>query len=268
MAVGVVAAIVFLPPIGLLLLLSLVMLIGAWEWADLAGFSSYLAKTVYLIVVAALLAALVHYGNLLGTNVDWLSLRDVLGVGCLWWAMALLWVKSYPSSALLWGSRWMRALIGLLTLIPAWLALIYLRGQDDGQMLILLLIAFVSSADIGAYFSGKRWGKAKLAPEVSPGKSWAGFWGGLVVSNLFAVSVWYACGEPLLSMWQLLSIAPIVAMVSVLGDLLESMIKRHRGVKDSGTILPGHGGILDRIDSLTAAAPVFALSLMLVVTHV
>ena len=263
-AVAVILAIVSLPAIGLTLLLTIIMLIAGWEWANLSGFTSLVAKSCYLLFVASLLAALVHFCGLFSTSIDWLALRDVIGAGCLWWAVALLWVKSYPASTVLWRGRWMRALMGVFTLVPAWLALIYLRTYESGQALILILVAFVASADTGAYFSGKRWGKAKLAPSVSPGKSWAGFWGGLIASNLFAVVVWYACGQPILSLAQLLSIAPVVAVVSVLGDLLESMVKRHRGVKDSGSILPGHGGILDRIDSLTAAAPVFALSLMLV----
>lgn len=267
-AVAVILAIVALPAFGLMLLLAVIMLISAWEWANLSGFTSRLAKSSYLIFIALLLVALVHFGGLLSGSIDWSQLRDVIGAGCLWWAVALLWVKSYPSSAILWSSCWVRALMGIFTLIPAWLALVYLRSYESGQALILILVAFVASADIGAYFSGKRWGKAKLAPDVSPGKSWAGFWGGLVASNLFAIVVWSVCGQPLLNLVQLLSIAPIVAVVSVLGDLLESMVKRHRGVKDSGSILPGHGGILDRIDSLTAAAPVFALSLMLVADSV
>jgi len=268
MATAVILAIVYLPVSGLMLLLAIVMLIASWEWANLSGFTSYPTQFCYLLFVALLLALLVHFGGLLSITTDWLPLRDVIGAGCLWWAVALLWVKSYPASAVLWRSRWVRGLMGLFTLIPAWLALVYLRSYEAGQALILILVAFVASADIGAYFSGKRWGKAKLAPNVSPGKSWAGFWGGLVASNIFAVAVWYACGQPLLELAELLSIAPIVAVVSVLGDLLESMVKRQRGIKDSGKILPGHGGVLDRIDSLTAAAPVFALSLMLVAESV
>ena len=267
LAVAVIAAIVWLPPVGLLLLMSALMLVAAWEWADLSGFVSVSAKLAYMSVVAGSMALISAYGGLLEARVEWLKLRDIIGAGCVWWAVALLWVKSYPSSHLLWGSRPVRALMGLLVLLPTWLALIYLRWQDMGAALILALIAFTSLADTGAYFSGKRWGRAKLAASVSPGKSWAGFWGGLVVSNLFAVGLWFACGQPLLTLWQVLTIAPIVFAVSVLGDLLESMVKRHRGVKDSGTILPGHGGILDRIDSITAAAPVFALSLMLVLKH-
>jgi phosphatidate cytidylyltransferase len=267
MAAAVLAAIVFLPPVALMALMALIFLMAAWEWADLSGLQVYPAKAAYVLLVAALMTAVGWYGELLSAMVEWLKLRDVIGAGCLWWAIALLWVKSYPASSLLWGSVVVRALMGLLVIIPTWLALVYLRWQEGGVALILILIAFTSCADSGAYFSGKRWGKSKLAPNVSPGKSWAGFWGGLAVSNLFAVGVWFALGQPLLSLGQLLTIAPLVFAVSVLGDLLESMVKRHRGVKDSGVILPGHGGILDRVDSLTAAAPVFALSLMLVAQH-
>jgi phosphatidate cytidylyltransferase len=126
-----------------------------------------------------------------------------------------------------------------------------------------MLVALVAIADIGAYFFGRRFGKAKLAPAVSPGKSWAGFWGGLACSVSFMAALWYFWpgGMPV-GLPAMLVLAAITSLASVLGDLLESMVKRHRGIKDSSQLLPGHGGVMDRVDSLTAASPVFALGLM------
>lgn len=157
----------------------------------------------------------------------------------------------------------MRLLMGYLTLVPAWMALVYLRVHAHGIALIFILIALVAAADIGAYFSGLRWGKAKLAPNVSPGKSWAGFWGGLTASTGLVAMLWLLFDDATHSLPAVLLVALVTSLASVLGDLLESMVKRQQGVKDSGRILPGHGGMMDRLDSMTAAAPVFALSLLL-----
>ncbi len=152
--------------------------------------------------------------------------------------------------------------MGLLTLLPTWLALVYLRALPNGEWKIVFLLGLVAAADIGAYFSGSTFGRRKLAPSVSPGKSWEGFWGGLALSMLLALAVWWFCWRTLpLPAWLLVVACTVLA--SVLGDLLESMIKRQRGVKDSGTLLPGHGGIMDRLDSISAAAPIFALGLLL-----
>jgi len=153
--------------------------------------------------------------------------------------------------------------MGVAVLLPTWLALSYLRNLPNGAWLLLMLVALVAIADIGAYFFGRRFGKAKLAPAVSPGKSWAGFWGGLACSVSFMAALWYFWpgGMPV-SLPAMLVLAAITSLASVLGDLLESMVKRHRGIKDSSQLLPGHGGVMDRVDSLTAASPVFALGLM------
>lgn len=262
------AGIVFLPPLGLAGLLTVLVLIAAWEWAALAGFLSLFGRLVFTAAVAVLMLAVAWYCQLLGGSVSFGNVshdhvRDVLGLGCLWWSIALLWVTSFPASAVVWGSRPMRVLMGFLTLVPAWLALLYLRTHDHGIALIFILIMLVTAADIGAYFSGIAWGKAKLAPNVSPGKSWAGFWGGLVASTGFAALLWWWFDETEHALLPVMVIALITSLASVLGDLVESMIKRQQGVKDSGRILPGHGGMMDRLDSMTAAAPVFALGLLL-----
>ncbi len=193
------------------------------------------------------------------------NIQQVLFFACIWWALALLWVMRYPGSANLWGTRLIRAIMGVLVLLPSWLALVYLRGIDNGVLWVLYLAAIVCAADIGAYFVGKAFGKSKLMPQVSPGKSWAGFWGGVASTSLLALIVGWAATNEQLSVFALIAVSVVAGLASVLGDLLESMLKRHRGVKDSSHLLPGHGGVLDRLDSLTAAAPVFALLMILLV---
>ncbi len=260
---GLLAALFLLPPGLLLVLLGGVVLLAAWEWSDLAGLRGLAARAAYVVAILSLLLFAAAYARLL-REVEPLRVRDIVGLAGIWWSLALLWVKGYPGSALLWGSRAARLLIGALVLVPAWVALAFLRGQEQGVILILFLIALVASADIGAFFSGRAWGRSKLAPRVSPGKSWAGFWGGLVCAMTLALLAWWMLWRGAVAPLPLLLVAAATALASVLGDLLESMIKRHRGVKDSGRCLPGHGGVMDRLDSLSAAAPVFVLGLLLV----
>ena len=239
-----------------------VLLIGAWEWANLSGFPSIWQRLVYSLVLLALLVGTALYLGFEGEASPRLknqAIRDVLIVGCGWWALALLLVQGYPSSSVLWGHKALRLIMGILVLIPTWVALVYVRQHDDGAWLVLLLMLVVAVADSGGYFAGRRFGKHKLAPAVSPGKTWEGFAGGFLANCLLALLL-----SQLLSMSLILMLVLIVpaSLISVLGDLVESMVKRHAGAKDSGDILPGHGGILDRVDGITAAAPVFALALL------
>ena len=154
-----------------------------------------------------------------------------------------------------------RLAIGVLVLSAAWLSLLKLKSLESGNAWLLLVLLIVWAADIGAYFSGKRWGKVKLAPNVSPGKTREGVYGGLVavVVTSLVFALWNELTGAAIVYLVLLSI--IVGFVSVMGDLFESLLKRFTGIKDSGSILPGHGGVLDRIDSILAAAPFFCLGL-------
>jgi len=267
LVLGFVGALVFMPAPIFSAFAALITLVGAWEWANLAGLKSSVQRMAYvglcgLVIVAA--AFYLDFDSLRSAiaaaePANSLAFRNLLMVGCVWWALALLWVQSYPQSAILWQGRWMRALMGLLVLVPAWVALSYLRVQESGQWLLVLLIAVVACADIGGFFAGRRWGRHKLAVNVSPGKTWEGFAGG-VAANIILAALIASIWQGSLLFWLALIIP--TSLVSVLGDLLESMLKRHRGVKDSSALLPGHGGVLDRIDSLTSAAPVFALALL------
>jgi len=256
------AAMAYLSAGQLSLLFAGIVLVAAWEWADLSDLRPQVARLAYVLAIGALIASVYA---LLGDVASWstAALQELFVAACVWWAVALLWVKGYPVSAGLWGSRPVRIVMGVAVLLPTWLALSYLRNLPNGAWLLLMLVALVAIADIGAYFFGRSFGKAKLAPAVSPGKSWAGFWGGLACSVSFMAALWYFWpgGMPV-SLPAMLVLAAITSLASVLGDLLESMVKRHRGIKDSSQLLPGHGGVMDRVDSLTAASPVFALGLM------
>ena len=262
---GLLAALIFLEPVALSCVFAVLVLIGAWEWANLSGFTVSWQKAVYVILVAAGIGFCINFTQLFAEGqVQTAVVQEILRVACTWWAIALLLVKFYPGSAVLWGGRLMRAGIGIIVLVPAWLAVSFLRTTSDGIFSILLAIALVVAADVGAYFAGRAFGKAKLAPNVSPGKSWAGFWGGMALSLLLVVPIWlYWPGGLPIALPAMLVLAGVTVLASVLGDLSESMVKRHRGIKDSGNILPGHGGVMDRLDSLSAALPVFTLGFIL-----
>nr|WP_324259450.1 phosphatidate cytidylyltransferase [Cellvibrio fontiphilus] len=262
LAVIFVAALFGLPAGYFSFFIGAVLLVGAWEWASLAGFSARWQRTLYVLfnfIVLFWVSAYLGFEGEASPDLNRASIQELLVGGCVWWALALLLVQGYPSSALLWGHKALRLLMGLLVLIPTWVALVYVRQQEAGAWLVLLLMLIVAMADSGGYFAGKRFGKHKLAPAVSPGKTWEGFSGGLIANCLLATVLSVSLDVDLLLM--LVLVVP-TSLISVLGDLLESMLKRHAGIKDSGVILPGHGGILDRVDGVTAAAPVFALALL------
>lgn len=231
------------------LFIGLVVSLGAWEWARLAGFGTQPARVGYAALVVALLFGLYQVPAL----APW-----VLAAGILWWVAATLLVLGYPASSRYWGGSVGKLVIGLLILLPAWQGLVLFKQWPLANWLILAVMVLVWAADIGAYFSGKAFGKRKLAPAVSPGKSWEGLIGGLCTSLLITLGVGifrgWAGGELLAGLLG----AALVVLISVVGDLTESMFKRQSGIKDSSNLLPGHGGVLDRIDSLTAAIPMFA----------
>lgn len=250
------AAIFLLPAPLFALVMAFMVVLGAWEWSDLVAFKR--GRLPYVLFVALALLALYRLPQ---------ALVPMLWLSAAWWLLAFVLIRYYPRGLPLWQSRPVRALMGLLVLLPMWLALLQLRAHDLGPWLVLLLMLFVWSADIGAYFSGRRWGNAKLAPNVSPGKTWAGVIGAVVAALLLALlsGSWFADQyqwNP--ASWLLWGVGTVLwVWVSVVGDLFESMLKRFRGIKDSSQLLPGHGGVLDRIDSLTAAAPLFLLWLAL-----
>jgi len=238
-----------------------IVMLAGWEWCNLSANKTALGKFFYLLALLLCLA-----GSAL-----WLNFFDSLAVSkgqyfallaSILWAIIFLWVQGYPSSAILWSAKPLLGILGLLLLTSTWLAIVLIVHQPQGQWLLLLAVAVVALADIGGYVAGNLFGRHKLAPVVSPGKTWEGFFGGLFCQLLLiAMLMLFMPGTVSLSALVLLIIP--VSLYSVLGDLFESMLKRHQGVKDSSQILPGHGGVLDRIDGLMAALPLFILLYLL-----
>jgi len=220
-----------------------VMLGGAWEWSAFLGTESMTVRLTYVATIAALLAAV----SFLTVDVSM-----ILQGAMLWWVAALIWTFFFPT-AIPTPVRW---LVGAIVLVPLYLALILLYTAEPLILLFALLIVWV--ADSGAFFAGKTMGRVKLAPRISPGKTWEGVIGGLVAVVLLTLlrSIWVDT-----DLTVFIPFCLAVACISIVGDLTVSMFKRTAGLKDSGNLFPGHGGVLDRIDSVAAAAPLFALGL-------
>lgn len=249
-----VAALMLCPTPLLAALLGAVVLLGAWEWSALAGVTGRAARAGYLVLTAGLLAAV--YGWI-GTGAAVLIALPALA----WWALAAFLALRYQVS----GrppprGLWWRLPAGWAIMLPAWATLIFLH-RTHGPAGVFALLALIWVADSAAYLFGRRYGRRRLASRVSPGKTWEGLVAAVVASALFAAwsAAWVAVPAGL--RWHYALLAVGVVLVSVVGDLTESLFKRVAGLKDSGSLLPGHGGVLDRVDSLTAAAPAFLLGL-------
>ncbi len=237
-------AVFWLPTSWFALVLALFSLVAASEWCVLAGWGGSRSQRLWLTLIGAAIIITWWFQDYL------VPISIVLGV--LWW----LWVTfTLCLSIQLGRGHVFKAVAGVMVLIPAWAALIYLHQVD--VVLVVWLFLIVWLADIGAYFAGKQWGAHKLAPVISPGKTLEGLLGGIVLVAAFAITVaiWRSYDTVCAFLW--LGVTVITALFSVVGDLWESKMKRAVNVKDSGSILPGHGGVFDRIDSITAAAPVF-----------
>lgn len=257
-----IGGIFFLPLQSFALFIALIATIGAWEWANIAGYEKNIERVVYATTVFACLFASARVVN---DHREYLLY--FLSIGTFWWVLAFILVKRYPSSTGVWNPGPVRALLGLFVLVPMWAGFMHLKQEQHSDLLIVFVMLVIWGADSGAYFAGRQWGKSKLAPNVSPGKSWAGFWGGFVVSLLVAAGFLvyidqYIQPVTFNDVLKLLCITMITSVASVLGDLVESMMKRHRGIKDSSSLLPGHGGLLDRIDSMASAVPVFSFCML------
>jgi phosphatidate cytidylyltransferase len=241
-----------LPPFWAVLAFGLVFTIGAWEWAGFGALREPLARALYTLGVALILALSWRWSD------DPKHLIMLLGAACAWWIIAFFWLALSPA----WNRPALALVCGLAVLAPAFVALARLQisaaGFARGPIIVLWLVLMVCAADIGAYAAGRAFGRRKLAPRVSPGKTWEGALGGLALVALIAVGGAFHFGLPPLTVF---AFGCGVGIFSIIGDLTESMFKRAAALKDSGTLLPGHGGLLDRIDSVTAAAPLYALGL-------
>jgi phosphatidate cytidylyltransferase len=249
------------------IMIAFVVGLGAWEWSSMSGITRTFTKSAYagLVVVICLTLSI-----LLPSDLIWYQgqLNNVytyiLSIAAIWWVLSLAMIIAYPKYSSVWyTSKILRGVFGILTLVPTWVAVVSLRTNlydvDPyyGASLIFYVLGIVWAADIGAFFVGVKFGKHKLRPEVSPGKTLEGLMGGVFASSaIIAFAALHYQVDPS-RIWLHITVGALTVGVSALGDLNESMFKRCAGIKDSGKLLPGHGGVMDRIDSLTAAFPVF-----------
>lgn len=236
------------------LLTAVIVIWCAWEWSSLMGVKSFPQFIFFpILILLGLIVSLSLY------------IPFVLYIALGWWLLATILIVMYPNGSRFWGKgKIIRATMGVLTLVPCWLAINFIFNHKNGSYILLFLFILIWGADSAAYFVGKKWGKTKLAALVSPGKSIQGLLGALIATFLIVLIILFLLKVPH-SMWLGVILLSLITVVfSVIGDLFESMLKRKEGLKDSGTVLPGHGGILDRLDSLTAAAPIFALGMLLI----
>lgn len=240
-------SILYLPSDLFALLVGVFVLLGAWEWSGLLGVDRPGVRISYVACVLLLAVPLYLQPGV----------APILVIGLAWWLFATYRLVAWSGRS--WSVPY-RMLSGFVVLVVAWYAVYSLHHDPGGARLVLIFFVVVWTADIGAYFVGRRWGKRRLAPHISPGKTLEGVFGGLMLVGSMAILL----GLVLLNLrgigwleWVLLCTATAIA--SVVGDLFESQLKRMAGVKDSGSLLPGHGGVLDRIDGVTASAPVFAV---------
>jgi phosphatidate cytidylyltransferase len=244
-----VAIVRFLPPLATYVLLTVMVLAGAWEWSAFLRVGGPVRRTLYVAFLAMMMP------------VFWVvtetpeGRETVLAAAMVWWLIALVWIVFAPQRV----SPLSAAMAGLFSLLPAWLALMRLRSDlPHGAEWMLFTLVLVFAADIGAFFAGRRYGRLRLAPTVSPGKTWEGVLGGIAAGALVGIagSAWF--GVPL---YTFLPLCLAAVAFSIIGDLTESLLKRFAGLKDSGTLFPGHGGVMDRFDSVTGAAPVLLFGL-------
>jgi len=265
MAPVAIAAILLLPTPWMVAVAAVLFLAGLWEWFDLAEIEDTLARTVLLVANLAVMVAIV-WASRSATNYSMVLFQLASVVGVVWWLLALAWLGRYEfASDHDTHARVFKLAAGALSVIPAWSALAWIHAsQPNGHRWLLTALAIVWAADSGAYFAGRKlggklFGSRKLAPRISPNKTLEGLMGGVVAGIVVGIGFALIAGATPNQLPAVALVALVAVLFSVIGDLFESLLKRHAGVKDSGNLIPGHGGILDRIDGVLAALPVFAV---------
>jgi phosphatidate cytidylyltransferase len=253
-------AILLLPTPWLVALAAVLFLAGMWEWFRLADVDDTLARTILMVVNLALMVAIVWGSRLPDGSLSFVLLKLATVIGVVWWLLACLWLKHYDfASDHDTHARVFKLAAGTLAIVPAWCALAWIHAEPMGHRWLFVSLALVWAADSGAYFVGRHYGKRKLSPRISPNKTVEGLFGGLAAGLIVAIAFAPLAGATLAQLPAVALVALVAVGFSVVGDLFESLLKRHVGAKDSGDLIPGHGGILDRIDGVIAALPVFAL---------
>lgn len=234
--------------------LVVVWAVAVWEWTGLIGMR---AAQVRIAAVLAVVLAQAGLWSVRDGSLWWV----VLAAGVIWWPLALLWMRRYTFSASPTSrNKAIKLLAGLCVLVPAWAALVQLHGETpDGRLWTLFALVLVWAADTFAYFAGSRFGRNKLAPRISPGKTLEGVWGALIGTALVALIAGWWMQQRGAGLALLVGLAVLCVVFSIIGDLFESLMKRQAGVKDSGSLFPGHGGMLDRLDGVFAALPLFVI---------
>ncbi|MFC3549943.1 phosphatidate cytidylyltransferase [Lysobacter cavernae] len=260
-----IAAILLLPTPWMMALAAVLFLAGLWEWFDLAEIEDTLARTVLLVANLALMVAIV-WASRASNGYTMVLFQLAVVAGVVWWLLALIWLGRYEfASDHATHARVFKLAAGALSVIPAWCALAWIHvAEPNGHRWLLTALAIVWAADSGAYFAGRKlggriFGGRKLAPRISPNKTFEGLAGGVVAGVVVGIVFALIAGAAPAQLPAVALVALAAVLFSVVGDLFESLLKRHAGVKDSGHLIPGHGGLLDRLDGVLAALPVFAL---------
>ncbi len=261
----IILAIFFLPFPLFMTVVAAIVLLAFWEWGQFISLANR-NKAMLPGMICFLLSLIFIPLDVPGLSPVASPYLELLGFAVVWWLVASTLAITYPYSMKVWqNTLWMRHLFGVLTLIPFFWSIVLLRAQNfatepyHGAKLVLFVCLLVWAADTGAYFTGKMFGKHKMAPKVSPNKTVEGLLGGIIAAIIVSWAIGHWFGIEFSSVLSGGGITLCTVVISVLGDLVESMFKRAAGIKDSSHIIPGHGGILDRVDSLTAAFPVFTL---------
>lgn len=249
-----ISALLFLSTSVFISFIMLIVLVAGWEWSDLARVKTVVGKVLFVLALLLSILVIAAYVGIYTHLEQSLSYQICFATTALW-AVIFLWLQGYPSSAILWSSQPIMLALGIVLLTVTWLALASIISLENGRFLVLLAMAIIILADIGGYIAGNLLGRHKLAPTISPGKTWEGLLGGLALQVLLVMGLLTYISE--INWLNLCLLVFPVALSSVIGDLFESMLKRHRGIKDSSNLLPGHGGFLDRLDGVMAALPLF-----------